>query len=418
MKYIIAIGIFQGLLAALLLFRSRIKTNADYLLVSLSTCIALHLSIKFFIYTFVYDPEVLHMMNTFIGFSYLPLLYLFTLKTINKQFIPASKWYVFLPLILGAIGYFATAIILLENSPHAHHFLKKYNSFSGYGITYLNLFFSVLIGYQLKIYKIDAATKKLIVQLVVLFSIMPVIAFVFPVFNWTNFELENEISVVRVMSYLFLILISIRIMLYRNTVLEETKEAVTVKWPSEAILEKDMKSIENEDSRISKDDFKTEIIANKEPETKVPVFEESSSAEAIAEKRREILTQSQMFKILLKLENGMEKERYYTDCDLTLDKLSEITHLNKYHISETLNHFVQKSFYAFVNEYRIQFVKDKLENQLQIAAKISILDLAFEAGFKSKSSFNRYFKEITGATPSEYLKTITTESGYILEMSK
>lgn len=403
MKHIIAIGIFQGFLAAFLLFRSRSKNNADYLLVSLTTCIALHLSIKFFIYTFVNDPEVLHMMNTFIGFSYLPLLYLFTLKTINSSFIPAARWYVFIPLILGTIGYFATAIILLEHSPHAHQFLDKYNSFSAYGITYLNLFFSVLIGYQLKKNKIAKAPKKLIIQLVLLFLSMPVIGFILPVFKFKVLGFATDISLMRVVSYILLILISIRIILYRNNSIEEMNEITSLKLPAEAILKENEEIVKKEESIKEKNRLENNNITNKLSPKKVAVFEEELNVALVTEKRREILSQSQMFKILLKLETAMEKEHFYTDCNLTLDKLAELTNLNKYHISETLNHFVHKPFYTFVNEYRIKFVKEKLKNTSQ---NINILDLAYEAGFNSKSSFNRYFKEITTQTPSEYLKQI------------
>lgn len=105
----------------------------------------------------------------------------------------------------------------------------------------------------------------------------------------------------------------------------------------------------------------------------------------------------------------MEKEQYFMESELTLDKLSKLTILNKYHISKTLNHFVDKPFYTFVNEYRIQYVKNKLKYLSEQNSSINILELADESGFNSKSSFNRYFKEITLHTPTEYLNLIAKE---------
>jgi AraC-like DNA-binding protein len=128
-----------------------------------------------------------------------------------------------------------------------------------------------------------------------------------------------------------------------------------------------------------------------------------------AQKRKEILREKEMFKILLKLELAMESEKYFRDSELTIDKLSQLTNQKKYHVSETLNHFVNKPFYTFVNEYRIQYVKDKLNHLSKQNKSVNILELAYEAGFNSKSSFNRYFKEITTNTPSEYLSSLTKE---------
>lgn len=127
------------------------------------------------------------------------------------------------------------------------------------------------------------------------------------------------------------------------------------------------------------------------------------------QRRKEILSQSEMFKILLKLEKAMESEKYYRNSELTLDGLAKLTSINKYHISETLNHFVNKPFYTFINEYRIGYVKEQLKSLSEKSSSINILDLAYESGFNSKSSFNKYFKEITSHTPREYINLIAAE---------
>lgn len=400
MKYIIAIGIFQALLAAVLLLRSRYRKNADDLLISLVICIGLHLSIKFFIFTFVEDQQVLTMMNTFIGFCYIPLLYLYTLKTIRPEFISASKWYVFIPFIIGAIGYFSTVCVLSATSPKAYLILYWYNTISLYTLLPLDIIFSCGIIY-LAINKLpgNSQEKKLIIQLASLFLCIGILGVSFTIFSSYIFEL-NYVS--RSIIYTLLIVITVRIITYKNGALADSISNTG----NEFLLFADHYTA------ASGTDDKTNSEVAIEPlmdclDEKALVFEKEL---LITQKRKEILSQSEMFKIVLKLENAMQKERYFMDNELTLDKLAKLTGANKYHISETLNHFVNKPFYTFVNEYRIEYVKEKLKSLSEENNTINILELAFESGFNSKSSFNRYFKDITTYTPREYLNLISKEA--------
>lgn len=97
----------------------------------------------------------------------------------------------------------------------------------------------------------------------------------------------------------------------------------------------------------------------------------------------------------------VEGGKLYLDGDLSLTKLAELTGIKKHHVSEVLNRYADKNFYQFINEYRIAFAQKRL------GAKTgqSILDIAYEAGFTSKSTFNFVFKHFTGETPSQYRKT-------------
>ncbi|HEY1196056.1 helix-turn-helix domain-containing protein [Flavobacterium sp.] len=397
MKYIIAIGIFQALLAAVLLLRSRYKKNADDLLISLVICIGIHLSIKFFIFTFVEDQQVLNMMNTFIGFCYIPLLYLYTLKTIRPEFVSASKWYLFIPFIIGAIGYFSTVCVLFATSPNAYQVLYWYNTISLYTLLPLDIVFSCGIIY-LAITKLprNCQEKKLIVQLASLFLCIGILGVLFTIlgsFIWSLNYLSRSII------YTLLIVITIRIITYKyGTVIDSglqnsNQEMFLSVGNYNVISAVDTPEINSD----SKDFLVNDVLIIEEKQPEQP------------QKRREILSQSEMFKIVLKLEKAMEKEQYFTDSELTLDKLAKLTNLNKYHISETLNHFVNKPFYTFVNEYRIQYVKDKFKNLSEQNRTINILELAFESGFNSKFSFNRYFKEVTSHTPTEYLNLMVKE---------
>lgn len=391
---------FQALLAAFLLLRNKYKKNADDLLISLVVCIGLHLSIKFFIFTFVEDPQVLNMMNTFIGFCYIPLLYLYTLKTIRPEFVTASKWYLFIPFIIGTIGYFSTVCVLTATSPKAYLVLYWYNTITLYTLLPLDIIFSCGIIY-LAINKLprNCQEKKLIIQLAALFLCIGLLGVLFLAFSSFLLSL-NYLS--RSIIYTLLIVITIRIITYKYGSFTDSLTQITNPEIALSGTNYGVSGIIDEINSEVANDF----LQNPSPPGNIIIEEKELSQ---PQKRREILSQSEMFKILLKLEKAMEKEQYFMESELTLDKLSKLTSLNKYHISETLNHFVDKPFYTFVNEYRIQYVKNKLKYLSEQNSSINILELAYESGFNSKSSFNRYFKEITLHTPTEYLNLIAKE---------
>lgn len=106
------------------------------------------------------------------------------------------------------------------------------------------------------------------------------------------------------------------------------------------------------------------------------------------------------------VKDRIESGRLYLDSDLTLDRLAVLTGLNKHHLSEVLNRHAHMNFYKFINGYRIDFVCNRLEQ----ASDQSVLDIALEAGFSSKSTFNAIFKQRTGQTPTQYRKEKTGQA--------
>ncbi len=96
----------------------------------------------------------------------------------------------------------------------------------------------------------------------------------------------------------------------------------------------------------------------------------------------------------------MENERPYTDGKLTLPKLAKRMSISSHHLSQILNERVKQNFFDFVNSYRIEEAKRKL---VEPATKhYSILGIAEEVGFNSKSAFNNAFKKHTNMTPTEF----------------
>ncbi|MCK5703581.1 MAG: AraC family transcriptional regulator, partial [Cyclobacteriaceae bacterium] len=74
-------------------------------------------------------------------------------------------------------------------------------------------------------------------------------------------------------------------------------------------------------------------------------------------------------------------------------------------LSEVINTKLNKTFYDFVNKYRVEEVQQKII--AGDAEKYNLLSIAFDAGFSSKSSFNSTFKKITGQTPTEFRSSVS-----------
>ena len=96
----------------------------------------------------------------------------------------------------------------------------------------------------------------------------------------------------------------------------------------------------------------------------------------------------------------MSKEKPYLDAEITLPKLSKMMLSNTYHMSYLLNDCLEENFYTFINRYRIEECMRMLKNPSY--DHLTILGIAFECGFSSKTSFNISFKKITGMSPKEY----------------
>jgi AraC-like DNA-binding protein len=102
-----------------------------------------------------------------------------------------------------------------------------------------------------------------------------------------------------------------------------------------------------------------------------------------------------------KIRKYMVIEKPYLDRELSIYNLSEQVKIPRHILSEVINEHMGMNFYNLINEYRVQEVKDRLKKDEN--KHLTILAIAYDSGFNSKSSFNTIFKEKTGQTPSEYL---------------
>jgi putative ABC transport system permease protein len=100
------------------------------------------------------------------------------------------------------------------------------------------------------------------------------------------------------------------------------------------------------------------------------------------------------------LKRTMEAGLYYQDPELSLTSLAEKLGMNAHELSRIVNIALKKSFNDFVNEYRVRDVARKMQDPAY--DRITLLGIAYESGFNSKTTFHRIFKEMTGKSPAEY----------------
>ncbi len=115
--------------------------------------------------------------------------------------------------------------------------------------------------------------------------------------------------------------------------------------------------------------------------------------------KKKSLSQLSYENYLQKLVGYMEKARPYLNAELTLLDLSKNCGIPVRSLSEVIKKSFGCNFYDFVNLYRIK-ESEKLLSSSDF--KKTILEVLFEAGFNSKSSFNKAFKKQKGMTPSEF----------------
>ncbi len=105
-------------------------------------------------------------------------------------------------------------------------------------------------------------------------------------------------------------------------------------------------------------------------------------------------------KLLLKLES----EKVYRDEDITLNTLARQLGAQPWELSRVINEVMNQNFWTLINGYRIREAQELLSAMDRNDR--SVLDICYDVGFNSKSSFYRAFKKFTGMTPNEYLQRV------------
>ncbi len=107
------------------------------------------------------------------------------------------------------------------------------------------------------------------------------------------------------------------------------------------------------------------------------------------------------------LKQAMEACLFYRDAELTLTSLAEALGIHPHELSRIVNEAFGKNFNDFINEYRIREVTRKMRDSAY--DRLTLLGIALDSGFNSKTTFNRTFRQMTGKSPMEYKNDLKKE---------
>lgn len=104
------------------------------------------------------------------------------------------------------------------------------------------------------------------------------------------------------------------------------------------------------------------------------------------------------------LDKEMIKNKLYTNKSLKIADLAVVANTSSHALSYVFNQYLQKSYYDYINEYRVEEFKSAINEEK--FSRYTLEALSEHCGFSSRASFFRSFKKVTGITPNEYIKNI------------
>ena len=108
-----------------------------------------------------------------------------------------------------------------------------------------------------------------------------------------------------------------------------------------------------------------------------------------------------MEQAVLALTKAMVTDKLFLNPDLTISILAAHTTIPPKTISAAINQHFHKNFNEFINAYRVEAIREKMQQESY--RNQTIASLAYDCGFNSLSTFQRSFKSVTGVTPREYM---------------
>tara|TARA_R110002012_G_scaffold300131_1_gene499700 strand:+ start:67191 stop:68903 length:1713 start_codon:yes stop_codon:yes gene_type:complete len=141
------------------------------------------------------------------------------------------------------------------------------------------------------------------------------------------------------------------------------------------------------------------------------VAEIKSQKQVVKREKVALNIHDEEIKRIIKRLHKLEEKEYYLRIDCTAINLAKKLKTNTTYLSKIINVHYQKNFTTYINDLRIDYVLERLQNDSQLR-KYSIQGIANEIGFKSKESFNAAFKKRTGVLPSALIKELKKTTDY------
>lgn len=374
-------GIIIGILAAIVLFAEKQNRAANRYLAGLVLICVGTLLHNFLIASGIYNQKPnLYFLPVLLSFGIGPLLYLFINRLIFLN--PVKKSVIFLHLLPLLIQFSFYLFCFLQNGDVKYEIYSLYYEPIIKPVQILGNYISVSIYIYLCFKEISFYKQ----QLNDFYSNSDKIAL-----GWLHrllyvFMFYYLLSVVFVIvSYSFHISEDYFPSDFIRCIIIFTIAAYAVKQPT-------LSGIQNNIHSIKEDEVLNE-------EQVVPEKIDSDIATQIIGTDKPTQPKEVNADLLQKIIDTVETEQLYLNEELTIADLAKKLGYSSKTISHNINNGLQKSFSLFINEYRVNLFKEKKASGKY--DQLSIMGLAYDCGFNSKSTFNRIFKEITGSSPKE-----------------
>ncbi|ASK28906.1 AraC family transcriptional regulator [Chryseobacterium sp. T16E-39] len=361
-------GIFIAFFSSFLILGKKKKAGADYLLALWFFIIGLHLTLVFlnFFGSYIQAPYLLG-LEIPLPLIHGPMLFLYILNLSGQGRNPYLQMLHFLPALAVYLilwNFFMLSpkekMVIYENGGMIYKGLRKGISMLVYisGISYVTLSLLSLQKYKKKISRQYSNIEKInlnwVYYLIIGISIV-----------WASLILKNDT----------ITFTSVVLFVLFTAYFGITKAGI-----------------------LNLPELKTEYIENEKiiNETEVAVKYQKSG-----------LTDENIQMIYDRLSQRMKSEKLFKDPDLNMNTIASLLEIHPNTLSQVINTIENKNFYDYINTQRIDEFKRIAvlpENQ-----KFTILTLAFESGFNSKTSFNRNFKKYVQCSPRDFLKNQNLE---------
>lgn len=370
------IGISQSLFVAFVVFTKKNKHASDYILITWLLTIA----IKFAILLISAEHNEFFDDQFSIGLiplTFGPFLFLYTKYLLFKRYFFRSKDFLhFLPFVFLTILYFA---FFKEKLTFDGPFLLKRDGYIPFRLLYATAFVASIVSYAYATLKLLARNRKLLKD------------------RFSYFSENNELNWLYALTGIFLLTYTVYFALGTyNTI--KGSQYFDIGYTADVFLTilafsvsyfgiKQPYLFKYIPHKIEKDDEPEEL--NNRPE------------EDTTEKyKNSTLSDEQKEKYIQHIFTFTETEKPYLNAELTVQDLSKQLNISRHHLTEMLNNDIGKNFFTFINEYRIKEVQRRLLDPK--FEHLTIVAIAFDSGFNSKSTFNSIFKQQTDTTPSKW----------------
>jgi AraC-like DNA-binding protein len=370
------IFLIQGVLFGILLITLNKKQKKDTLFLgvfmilfglSSATDIVTDLNLTY------YYPKLKYLPFDFLWLLF-PVLYIYVQKI--SIFSSKKKYYILIPGFIEFL-YLGSFLFLDENEV-----IKLSDSFINVLLSIAGVIFSIMImiktfilikrharsiknQYSSLEYKEVIWVKYFTLSILLYF----LFSFITIIFAITTNKTEEFISSVDIIATLINL-----VLVFWASFKGITQSNVTLLIPEEKVIKIDKLTIKRKDS-------KQEVVRDNDDETE---------------------------KIIKKLQQTIEEDQLFNDVDLTIVDVSEKIGIHPKKLSTIINSYLGSNFNQFINSYRVEKAKELLKNNLE--NNLTIDGIAYEVGFKSKSSFYSAFKKNTQMTPVNFKKELSKKS--------